>query len=315
MNETTLARVERIDVRTIWKDEARDFTPWLARKDNLAQLADVIGLTLDTPEMEQAVGPFWADIVCNGGDAVIENQLETTDHDHFGKLLTYAAHFDASVAIWVAPDFREQHRAAIEWLNRRSPGDTMFFGVAIEVLRIGKSPPGTDFNVVAQPRGWEPKTSPDLSEVQRMQLSFWLDFQDYVKRNGDVIRDTHKPQPNAFLGVGGVGRTGFQLLAVASSGSGRGNGHYQLRAELKTSNAAGAQQFAQLSSQKDDIERGLDEVPTWDEVENRERCRVLYRLEEADISDPDRRTRQYRWLLEHLEALHRAFSPRIKALD
>ena len=314
MDETQLARVHRIDVRTIWKDEARNFTPWLAREENLVQLADAIGRPLDTPEIERAVGPFSADIVCNGGDAIIENQLETTDHDHFGKLLTYAAHFDASVAIWVAPEFREQHRAAIDWLNTRSPSDTIFLGVAIEVLRIGKSPPGAGFNVVSGPREWKPKDSPDLSDVQRMQLSFWQDFRAYVRRNGDVIRDTNKPQPSAFLGVGGVGRTGFQLLAVASTWSERGKGHHELRAELNTWNSTAAQSFAQLSSQREDIEQKLEVAPTWDEAENRERCRVFYR-EDTDISDPDRRTRQYRWLLEHLEALHRAFAPRIKTLD
>ena len=122
MSKPPLGRLERVDdLRKTWATEDQDFTPWLARSENLAVLAETLRLELETEAQEKKVGLFRADILCKevGSDAwvLIENQLERTDHTHLGQLMTYAAGLDAVTVIWIAASFTDEHRAALDWLN------------------------------------------------------------------------------------------------------------------------------------------------------------------------------------------------------
>ena len=153
-----LARLERVELRTVWADEAQDFTPWLAQPENLAVLSDALGMELETEGQEERVGPFRADILCRdtGDDSwvLIENQLERTDHNHLGQLLTYAAGLQTVTIIWVARTFTEEHRAALDWLNEITDERFRFFGLETELWRIGNSPAAPKFNIVAKPNEW-----------------------------------------------------------------------------------------------------------------------------------------------------------------
>jgi hypothetical protein len=132
-----LGRLEKVNPRDVWADEARDFTPWLASEENLNLLGAAVGVELEFEETEKAVGPFWADILskdtATGDWVLIENQLAKTDHDHVGKLITYGAGLDAATVIWVATRFREEHRAGLDWLNEHTHDGIAFFGLEIEV--------------------------------------------------------------------------------------------------------------------------------------------------------------------------------------
>ncbi len=127
-----LSRLEEIkDLRTVWPHEALDFTPWLSQDDNIALLADAVGLDITVDETESSVGDFNVDIFASetGTDRkiIIENQLEDTNHDHLGKLITYASGKSADVIIWVVKHAREEHKAAIEWLNNHTDEKIGFF--------------------------------------------------------------------------------------------------------------------------------------------------------------------------------------------
>ena len=113
-----LGKLEKVDLREIWNTEASDFTPWLAREENIEELGKEIGIELEVEGTEKDVGPFRADILCkdtiDGHWVLIENQLEKTDHTHLGQLLTYAAGLNAVTIVWIADRFTDEHRAALD---------------------------------------------------------------------------------------------------------------------------------------------------------------------------------------------------------
>ena len=141
---------QTIDLRAIWPHEARDFTPWLA--ENLIFLSKPLDMDFELAATEKLVGDFRADIVChdriNNTRVVIENQLDQSNHQHLGKVLTYAAGLDAATIIWIAEKFRPEHREALNWLNRNTPAALRFFGVEITVYQIAESPYAPAFTVV-----------------------------------------------------------------------------------------------------------------------------------------------------------------------
>lgn len=148
-------RLEKVDLCKGWSHEAIDFTPWLAEEGNVQLLGHAIGLDLEVEATEKNVGPFSADLLCrdtlNENWVLVENQLERTDHRHLGQLLTYAAGLEAVAIVWIARRFTEEHRAAMDWLNGITEKDIRFFGVEIELWRIGDSPVAPKFNLVAKP--------------------------------------------------------------------------------------------------------------------------------------------------------------------
>jgi hypothetical protein len=154
----TLGRLTRVDLREIWTSEASDFTPWLAREENLAVLAETLGLDLELEAREKAVGPFRADVLCkdigSGVWVLVENQLERTDHSHLGQLLTYASGLEAVTIVWVAARFTEEHRSTVDWLNKITDESFRFFGLEVELWRIGESPAAPKFNIVSKPNDW-----------------------------------------------------------------------------------------------------------------------------------------------------------------
>lgn len=217
----TLGRLTRVELREAWQGEATYFTPWLAQPDNISLLGDAIGVELEVESQEKNVGPFRADILCkdtvSNHYVLIENQLERTDHTHMGQLITYAAGLEAVTIVWVASRFTEEHRAALDWLNSITRPDINFFGLEIELWRIGDSPMAPKFNVVSKPNDWSKvvreqaaaATNSELSESQRLHLQFWTQFRQYLDDNQIPIR-INRPWKE-FWSTVGLGRGGFSL--------------------------------------------------------------------------------------------------------
>lgn len=156
---TNLGRLEKIDLRQAWTHEAHSFTPWLALEENLKLLSETVQMDLVLEAQEQSVGPFRADLLCRieGNPdhwVLIENQIERTDHTHLGQLITYAAGLHAVTIVWVAGRFTDEHRAALDWLNEVTGENISFFGLEIELWRIGESNMAPKFNVICKPNEW-----------------------------------------------------------------------------------------------------------------------------------------------------------------
>jgi hypothetical protein len=178
-----LGRLERVNLREYWINEATYFTPWLALSENLNLLSDTVGMELELMDTESSVGPFRADILCRDmiseALVLIENQLEKTDHTHLGQLMTYAAGLDTVNIIWISEKFTEEHRAALDWLNRITNEEFRFFGLEVELWKIGNSPAAPKFNIVSKPNDWTKATkqsSRESSERSQFFKEFWARF-------------------------------------------------------------------------------------------------------------------------------------------
>ena len=176
----TLGRLEKVDLKKHWVNEATQFTPWLALPENLALLSDTVGMKLQVVNTESPVGPFRADILCRDliseALVLIENQLVRTDHTHLGQLMTYAAGLDTVNIIWIAESFTEEHRAALDWLNRITTEEFRFFGLEVELWRIGTSLAAPKFNIISKPNDWTKVTrgtSRESSERARIFRELW----------------------------------------------------------------------------------------------------------------------------------------------
>lgn len=184
-----LGKLTRVDLREIWKNEEYDFSNWLAEEDNLAELSDEIGIAIRLPEKEVGVGKYSVDILAEeegtGRKIVIENQLEKTNHDHLGKIITYAAGHDASIVIWISKDITEEHRNAIDWLNENTGEDRLFFAIKVEAWRMDNSDPAPKFQVICKPNEWAKAVkrssgTEDLGETDLKKLDFWTKLKSYA---------------------------------------------------------------------------------------------------------------------------------------
>ena len=199
-----LGKMKRItDLRTVWPHEANDFTKWLAEDTNLEELGNAVGIDIDLEERESSVGSFSVDLYAtesgSGRKIIIENQLEDTNHDHLGKLITYASGKGAEVVIWIVKRARDEHRQAIEWLNQHTDSNIGFFLVEIELWQINDSLLAPKFNVVEKPNDWAKtmKSIEGMSETDRLKLEFWQAFNAQMENNADFHREFNlrKPQP------------------------------------------------------------------------------------------------------------------------
>ena len=322
MTNSDLGKLEPVDLRDVWPNEAENFTPWLAQQENLDELGSTLGLDLQYQDTEQSVGPYSVDILCtdtsDNSHVVIENQLEATDHTHLGQILTYAAHFNASTLVWVAQSFDDQHRAAVDWLNEHFAEQTGFFGLEIELWKIGDSSPAPKFNVVAKPNNWTRvgrMQSTVMSDAGRLQLEFWQGFRDYVGENGRRVSLTSNPRPGSYIAAGRVAEPGFLLRAIASMWSETaGYSTQDLRVDLTINHGEQSEEyFEDLMARREDIERAFGEELNWLNPDKSQACRISIR-KEVNLYDLDGRTAQYEWLLNRMERFQQVLAEPIRAV-
>ncbi len=199
-----LSKLVKVELREVWGHEAIDFTNWLAMQENLDILGKEIGVEIKLIKTEASVGKFNVDILAeeesSGRKIIIENQLEDTNHDHLGKIITYASGYDSEIIIWIVKNFRDEHKKAIEWLNEHTDESINFFLIKVELWQIDNSYPAPKFEIISNPNEWAKaiKTislSGELTETKLQQLGFWDKFKNYVRERDQNIRlQTPRPQ-------------------------------------------------------------------------------------------------------------------------
>lgn len=319
MTSNNLGRLERVDLRDIWATEAKDFTPWLAKEENLAELAKTINMDLELEAQEKNVGPFRADILCKNTDddswVLIENQLERTDHTHLGQLLTYAAGLHAVTIAWISARFTDEHRATLDWLNEITDENFQFFGLEVELWRIADSLIAPKFNIVSKPNDWSRSVSQaarkisdeDLTGAKAQHLRYWTAFREFLSQRESHLR-LRKPGPKHWTSFG-IGRTGIHLTATSNT----------LEKRLGVQLYVGANDakafFHLLHDQKDKIENEVGSPLDWRELPDGKCSRIIMFKEECDPTDETDWMVQHTWLADTLEKFYVVFQDRVRGLN
>lgn len=311
---TKLGKVEYIEPRDLWPDEAKDFTPWLATDEGLGLLGEALTTELELVETEAEVGPFNADVLCRVvGEqdhlVVVENQFGKTDHDHLGKLITYASGLKAKTLVWIADSFTDEHREAVNWLNENKGGSARFFGLEIYAIKIGDSLPAPQLKVVSSPNIWAQAVrgskETELSTTKLDQRKFWEEVRDYIKSEQSTLRLRQPPAQHWYEIA--IGRSSFHVSLTVNTQLER------VGCELYLYGGQAKQAFDLLAADKEIIEKELGCAVEWQRLEGKEACRIIaYR--DGSIYNPIQRQELKGWLHLSAERFQKVFAPRVKAL-
>lgn len=308
-----LGKLEQVSPRELWESEARDFTPWLS--ENLALLGEALGLDLELVQTEATVGSFSCDVECReqgtGRKVIIENQLEQTDHAHLGQLLTYAAGLDAAVVVWISPEVREEHREAIDWLNRHTRETIDLFAVALEVVRIGTSDPAVVFRLAASPNAWAKTaaagaTRGEASTKMANYQAFWQPLMDELREKH--FTNARAAQPQSWYSFAS-GVTGITYGGSFTKGRRMQAGVYIDVGNAPRNKAI----FDLLVAAKSNFETALGETLSWERLDTKRACRIAVVRSDTTIDDAAEHGNEMReWLITRLLRLKEVFGPQIK---
>lgn len=310
-----LSRLEAMDPRDVWSDEARDFTPWLM--ENAQYLGEVLGIDVEFEAREHPVGAFSLDIygrdVTNECVLIVENQLADTDHKHLGQLLTYAAGTDAATIVWVAPRFRDEHRQALEFLNNKTGDDARFFGVEVSVVRIGDSSPAPMFNLVAKPSEWRSqvaasKTGSGLSERRELYRGFWTNYLETLHAQHPLATNVRSPSTRNWTNINYLRRGINVTLAFLSNNQVSCEVYIDI-ADAESNSAV----LSELVQHRGEVENAVGEPLQWEDIPLKRACRIRA-VTSGDVSDLDSHAALIEWMINHQLKMKSAIKPLVEKL-
>lgn len=297
------------DLRTVWPHEALDFTPWLAEDDNIALLGDAIGIDISVDETEASVGDFSVDISASETGTerkiIIENQLEDTNHDHLGKLITYASGKSADVIIWIVKHAREEHKAAIEQLNNHTDDKIGFFLCEIKLYKIGESKPAVKFEIIEKPNDWtkEVKKNKSINETQQKRYDYWVAFEDYAFQNAQFAKNFNHRKPSSDH---------WMDFSIGSSACHITVSQIQKRDELTVELYINEDKalFNSLLQHKDDIESKTGLLFDWRELPEKKASRIVVQ-QSATLGNQSKWSEQFTWLVDVMLKMKKEFKKRL----
>jgi len=307
-----IGKLERVPLREVWKHEALDLTTWL--QDNIDVLNDALDLNLSNPEREQSAGSFNIDIVAEddaGNPVIIENQLEKSDHDHLGKLITYLVAMGAKTAIWIVSDPRPEHLASISWLNESSSAN--FYLLKLEAIKIGDSPPAPLLTVIVGPSEEAKevgKVKKEIAERYQIREKFWNQLLATAKLKSKLHANISATQHN-WLGTG-AGRQGLSFNFAVRKHEAQVELYIDRGKEKEDENKT---IFEQFKKNEVSINESFGSDLEWESLEGKRACRIRKKIVEGGYRDEE-----LKWPAIHLAMvdamirLEQALKPHISKL-
>lgn len=304
----TIGQLKPVDVRTIWPNEEKHFTPWVASEEGLKLLGEWVGLSLKRGRSEEDIGQFRADIVCDDvsdpqhrSEVVIENQLSTSDHDHLGKLLTYSSAIKAESGIWIATDFAPEHLAAVQAWNRPTDRTLSLYCVRIAAWRIGRSAAAPTFDVLVRPDSQVPvalQLAP-TANIRATRRRFWIKLREVMLARGIETTNT------SAWGTYQRFEIGDEMHPVACLSVTRDSS--QNRARLYLQGGWHQEVFQKLEEDRTNIDEALGSRPDWNPGDDH--CTVGF-SSHSHFFDESRWSEDIEWMIDKLDLLRRVFKPR-----
>jgi len=305
-----LGKLEKVkDLRSVWKHEANDFTKWLAKEENLNTLSEEIGIDIELVSTEAKTGSFSTDILAveanTNNKIIIENQLEATNHDHLGKIITYASGHDAKTIIWIVKEAREEHRQAIDWLNEHTDEEINIFLCRIELWKIGNSDMAPKFQIVSSPNNWSKtvKRSLDneMTSTSMLQYNYWTKVKDEIDKNYPVF-NSRKPRGQHWYDLA-IGKPSAHISLIMNTQK------PAIKVQLYIPDSK--ELFNYLFESKDEIESELGYEVEWISSENTKSSNISI-LKKTDVNNESTWEENIKWHLSRAVEFYNVFADRIK---
>ena len=281
-----LGKLQEVDIRKVWPHEQYDFSKWLAMEENIKELGDTLNLSLTDVETEKFVGNYRCDILCKdeitGKLVLIENQLEPTNHDHLGKIVTYASGLDAAVVVWIVSSARAEHASAIEWLNKHTDDEISFFLMEVHAYKIGNSDPAPQFKIIEQPNDFvaivkAASKNADINESQKNRLEFWTRFNEVVDAKGKPFNKRKATTDHWYSVAIGSSNACISIDLV--------NKEHKIRISFWIHDNKDI--FDALFHKKDEIEELLGFEMEWNRLDNKKASYICTYIKGLDFSKQD----------------------------
>ena len=305
-----LGKLKKIDLREAWKHEALDFTQWLAKDENLALLSEEIGVDINLIETEANVGSFNVDIPAedsNGRKIVIENQLESTNHDHLGKIITYASGYNAGIIIWIVKDVRNEHKQAIDWLNEHTDEKINFFAIKLELWQIDGSPYAPKFQIISKPNEWAKIMKAPISSLTERKLKlldFWTALNEYLNNKNSEI-NPQKPSSDHWNNISvGTSKAHISLTALAKEKKIGCEFYIPDNKEL----------YFYLVEHKEEIEQIFGQELYWQELKGKKASRISISRDNFNLYEDNDWEKDFAWFENNAIRLKKAICPFLKII-
>ena len=304
-----LGKLEKVkDLRSVWKHEANDFTNWLSKEENLNTLSEEIGINIELISTEAKTGSFSTDILAveanTDNKIIIENQLEATNHDHLGKIITYASGHDAKTIIWIVKEAREEHRQAIDWLNEHTDEEINIFLCRIELWKIGDSAIAPKFQIVSSPNNWtktiKRSMNNEMSSTKMLLYNYWTKLSEEIDRNYPNF-NSRKPRSSNFYDIA-LGSSLAHISLVINTKS-------EVKCQIWIRDSK--QLFDFLYDSKDKIEEELGYELEWARLDDYKSSFIAI-INNSDIRDESNWDNLIKWQLNNASKFYDVFSDRVK---
>ncbi len=298
-----LGRLEKVYLREVWANAARDFTPWLAREENIALLSEAIHMELEVEESEKSVGSFAADIVCReaktGHRVYVATQFDETDDERLGKIINYATQMDAVTIIWITRKIKKAHRLALDWLNNNTTKEINFLGIEIEFYRIMDSPIAPKLMLSLKSKQWIKKTR-EVIDLYKIRREYWSIFCNLVKQRGGLVKPA-VPTDNWIR---------HSILPHFKLDMGNDSKKETIHVNVHLTGPNSEETIKNLAKEKAIIEQEVNDKLDW----RSQSGNIYLKKYNCDIYNKDGWAEQHEWLYEKLQIFHKVFTERIKNL-